>query len=74
MPTWFIGLWLIVLITAIVSRSMIANIALMFCCVLGYTEALSMDQLDVVRWGIAAIFVLGIGLAAIQLVTKVDKI
>lgn len=73
MAWWFIAIWLLVLVVAIFSRSMIANIALMFACILGYQQALAMDTADVVRWGIAGIFVCAIAFSGLQVLTKVDK-
>jgi len=74
MPIWFIALWLIVLAVAIFSRSMIANLALIFVCVLGFKQALGLPDADVVRWGVAGMYACGIGFAGIELLVKVDKI
>lgn len=73
MPLWFIGLWVIVLGVAIFSRSLIANLAFMFVCVLGYHFAGDLE-IEVVRWGVIAIFLCGIGFSALQLLTSVNKI
>jgi hypothetical protein len=73
MAWWFIAIWLLVLGVAVFSKSMIANIALILACVLGFQLAVDMATADTIRWGVAAIFVCGIGFAGLQLVTKVDK-
>jgi len=73
MAWWFIAIWLLVLCVAIFSKSMIANIAFILVCVLGFQQAVAMESADTIRWGVAAIFVCGIAFSGLQLVTKVDK-
>jgi hypothetical protein len=73
--TWFIVLWAVILVLSILSRSMVANLCLIFCCVLGYALALELTGItENVRYGIIAVFLMIAGFATIQIALGVKKV
>lgn len=73
MPAWFLILWVMVLVTAIWTKSLVANLAFMFACVLGFKFALDLAVLPVIQWGVAGMFVLAIAFSALEIVTNVER-
>lgn len=72
MTTWFLMLWGSVLTLAIFSRSLVATLALIFLCVLGFQQALDLPDPDQVRWGVAGLFALCTAYAG-TLVAKAER-
>ena len=74
MPTWYLILWVIVLLLAVFTKSLVASLAMLFVWGLGYYLALGLEEYELIRVGIAGMFVLGMGFTAMEMVTKVDRI
>ena len=73
MPTWYLILWVVVLVLAILSRSVVAQLAMLFVWVLGVYYAQNLDVNYVIQVGISAVFVLGMGYTMLEMAVKVDK-
>lgn len=73
MPTWYLGIWGVVLILAVMTRSLVAQIAMLFVWGLGVYYVTGLQTVEVVRLGIVGLFVLGMGYQAIEMVVKVDR-
>lgn len=73
MPYWYIGLWVLVLVLAIFTRSLVAQLAMLFVWALGVYYASGVVATETIRLGIVGVFALGMGFTAIEMVAKVDK-
>jgi hypothetical protein len=72
---WYILLWVGLLIASIFSRSLIVNMALIFGCILGYSLALELaDVNDVIRYGLVVMFLCVVGFAIFQIFYKVKRL
>ena len=74
-PTWLILIWLIVLVLAVLSRSLIMTMALIFIAMGAavYTRGL-VDMNDTARWAMIIVFYLSAGFAVLQLLYRVENI
>jgi len=73
MPTWYLILWVLVLVLAIFSRSLVAQIAMLFVWALGIYYAQNLGVSPMVQTGISAVFVCGMGYTAMEMAVKSDK-
>ena len=73
MPTWYLILWVLVLVLAILTRSLVAQIAMLFVWALGVYYAQSLEVSTVIGLGITSVYVLGMGYQALEMIVKVDK-
>lgn len=72
---WFLLLWVLVLVVSIISKSLLANIALTIVSVLGVDFARHLaGTTETVRNTLAAVFILCIALAVFQMLFKVERI
>jgi hypothetical protein len=74
MPWWFIVLWLILIATALVSKSLLGYLALIFTSVLGQKFSLDLAYCDTIRYTLVGFFLLFALFAIYQIVTQVDRI
>ena len=73
MPYWYIGIWVAVLVLAMFTRSLVAQLAMLFVWALGIYYASDILATETIRLGIMGVFVLGMGYQAMEMVVKVDK-
>lgn len=73
MPTWYLILWVLVLVLAIFTRSLVAQLCMMFVWALGIYYAQNLGVSSVIQIGLSAVFVLGMGYQAMEMAVKVDK-
>lgn len=73
MPTWYLILWVLVLVLALLSRSLVAQLAMLFVWVLGVYYAQNLDAVNVISVGVSAVFVLGMGYTVMEIAVKTDK-
>lgn len=73
--TWFLVLWVLVLVVALLSRSLIANLALIFVCALGWQFGSQLAGVShTVRMAVSGIFIACLALAIFQTLFKVEHI
>lgn len=73
--TWFILLFVLMLMVAIFSKSLLCNLGFIICCVLGIYFALRLnDASSLVQYGFVTVFCLFIGFSFQQMLTKVERI
>lgn len=73
MPTWYLILWVMVLGLAIFTKSLVAQLCMMFVWALGIYYAQNLGVSSVIQIGVSAVFVLGMGYQAMEMAVKVDK-
>lgn len=73
MPVWYLILWVLVLVLAIFTKSLVASLAMLFVWALGIYFATNLETVEVIRLGIMGVFVLGMGYSTMEMVVKVDK-
>lgn len=73
--TWFIGLFVLALAIAVLSKSLIANIGLIICCVVGFSFASTLAGVpNEVRIGVAVIYILVLVFSVSQMLTRVESL
>ena len=73
MPTWYLILWGLVFVLAVLSRSIVMQLAMLFVWVLGVYYAQNLETVNVIQVGVSAVFVLGMGYTMLEMAVKVDK-
>lgn len=74
MEPWYIALLVGLLVGAIVTRSAIVNLALIFAAILGTVLLPNLDASTTVITGLTAVFLTLAGFSLVQLLTKVQHL
>lgn len=72
---WYIALFCIALVVAIISKSMLANVTFIMVCALGIFFAFRLDGAsDTIQLSFVAVFLAFIGFSLQQLLTRVENL
>lgn len=74
METWFLVLFFVVMVVAVLSKSYLASFALIGMCVLGWHYSMNMSVSLDIRYGVGIIFLCGIGYSVFQMLFRAEHI